>query len=478
MVQDFVFAAYRWLLSTAHVLEKLLPWIVIAVSAAVLLWVAVRRLDPDTAEAWRSRLSLSGVKLRTIALLGVFLLVLCGALVQARKTVGFRQMTVEESPASRRNVPQLGGIVQYAPRVGVMQEKTYTRTMRVPPYYVDRLGTEGLQVLAPYLNDPSAENVTKLVDSFKKSGTDVIFTRELTRIDEVPISADAAEVKVAFDHHGSASGHRYYDAKFDGQYRFRNPLDQPAEMRVTFPLPQGGGTVQGFAISSGSKRVTEPDEHGEYAWVDTVPAHGDAVVNTHYAVTGSRGFAYALGSEQRRIGDFHLVASSSQAPRYLKTGIYPTSTTSNTSDWKLKDVITAQSITMIFPSLDLDSQLLDKTLTFAPLVLLLFAIAAFLINPQRVVVGSLAFGMGMLGMAVLSSYASPMIATLAGAALAVLAGGFALNKTMGWLASLGCGLLCISFLSAEHGGLIAWCLGMVFVLGLLATRMRPRAMAT
>ncbi|MEA2554549.1 MAG: hypothetical protein QOJ65_2725, partial [Fimbriimonadaceae bacterium] len=223
------------------------------------------------------------------------------------------------------------------------QERTYTRRLTLPSYYTQRLGAEGLQVLAPYLLDPSAENVLRLSDSFKKSGRDVVFTRELTRIDELPVPTDVANVKVDFDHRGSASGQRHYEATFDAQYRFRNPKGEPANMRVNFPLPQGGGTMQGFYIEADGKRVTEPDERGQYAWVGTIQPGATVTAVAHYTVTGSRGFAYALGSERRRIGDFHMVANSSQAPRYAKSGIYPTKLSGSASEWSLKDVMTAQS---------------------------------------------------------------------------------------------------------------------------------------
>lgn len=461
MVQDFVLAAYRWLLSTANVFRHLLPYLLLALIALGALYLALRRLDPETAASAGNVLRRNKSRLRQLALLSLSVLLLCGGLVQARKMVRFRQLTVEEAPASRRYVPELGGIVQYAPRVAVMESRTYTRTLTLPPSYVENIGSEGLQVLSPYLSDPSAENVIRLADTFKRSGRDVLFTRELTRIDEVPISADLAEVKVGFDHRGSASGHRHYEAVFDGEYRFRNPRPEAAQMRFTFPLPQGGGTMQGFALTSGRTRVTEPDQHGEYAWAGTVGPNETVVVSAHYTVTGSRGFAYALGSERRRIGQFHMVAESSEQPRYAKSAIFPTSVRGGASEWRLKDVITAQSIFMLFPNLDLPAQLLDKTLSFLPLILLAFTLAAFLLAPDRAFAATLAFAAGLLGMAVLSTYVSPTLATLAGASVATLSAGLVLKRSIGWAIASAAGLLCLIFLSGEHGALLAWSLALV-----------------
>lgn len=469
MVQDFVLACYRWLLSGANVVRHLLPLTLAATVLGLALWLAFRRFDPETAATWRPAFTRLSGRAKQLLATSLALLLLCGALVQAKKVIAFRQMTVEQAPASRRNVPQLSGVDQYAPSVAVIQERTYTRTLMLPPQYVERIGTEGIQILSPYLSDPSAENVVKLVDSFKRSGQDVVFTRQLTRLDEVPVSADTAQVNIGFQHLGAASGQRHYEATFDGEYRFRNPQPQPANMRFIFPLPMGGGTMQGFYLESGGQRITEPDQHEQYSWNGLVQPGATVVVKAHYKLTGSHGFNYALGSERRRIGDFHLVASSSQSPQYGKAGIFPTRVTSHTSEWQLKDVLTAQSISLLFPRLDLQSQLLDKTLSFLPLVLVLFGLTAFWLLPGRALWGTVGLGLGLLGMAVLSAYVSPPVATLVGAGLAVVIGGVGLGRLAGWLLALMAGLLSIAFLSVEHGALVAWCL-MIVAVGVLLVR--------
>ncbi|RYG22933.1 hypothetical protein EON82_15605, partial [bacterium] len=112
---------------------------------------------------------------------------------------------------------------------------------------------------------------------------------------------------------------------FDGTYRFRNPRAAEANIRFNFPLPQGGGTLQEFVIEAGGKRITDPDDKGMYAWTGSVSAGAEVVARLRYRVTGAGAYDYVLGSERRRIGDFRLVATSDQAPKFGRSGIFPTS---------------------------------------------------------------------------------------------------------------------------------------------------------
>jgi len=246
MVQDFVFAAYRWILGTADILRQSLPLIVIAVSSGAIIWLVYRKIDPEGQVAFGKRLATARPRILQIVLVALSTLVLGASLVQSGKTVQSRRQTIQQASASRRREPNLSGIAQFAPAIAIVQDKTYTRTLTLPPDFATRVGAEGIQVLSPYLQDPSSENVLKLVDSFKRSGRDVIFTRELTRRDEIPVPGDFADVKVDFKDEGAPSGRRHYSAEFVGEYRFKNPTANAAPMRFVFDLPEGGGTVQEF----------------------------------------------------------------------------------------------------------------------------------------------------------------------------------------------------------------------------------------
>ncbi|HTQ09006.1 MAG TPA: hypothetical protein VMI31_02940 [Fimbriimonadaceae bacterium] len=471
MVQDFVDAAYRWVLGTADIVRQLLPLIVFGILAAAAVWLAYRKIDPEGQAEFGKRLRSGSGHAGRAALVALATLVLGGLLVQAGKTVQSRRDTIEQATASRRREPNLSGIVQFAPAIALVEDKTYTRSLTLPPDFATRIGAEGIQVLAPYLSDPSSDNVLKLVDSFKRSGQDVVFTRQLTRRDELPVAADGAEIKVVFHDEGAPSGRRHYNAEFTGEYRFRNPRPDAAPMRFVFDLPEGGGTVQEFYIEILGTRMMEPDEQGVYAWNGTIPAGQTVTAHVHYRVSGAAEYDYRLGSERRRIGDFHLVTMCPQPPQYAKSGIYPTSLSGAQSEWRLKDVLTSQSISLVFPRADLQSQLLNKTISVLPAALALFALAALLLCSDRAFWGSAAFGVALLAVPVLSAYLTPAVATVIGAVLAAAAGGLVLRNPRGWIVSILAAALTTVFLTVEHGGLAAWIIAVVAV-GLIALQ-RP-----
>lgn len=441
--------------------KQFLPLIVFAILGAAIVWLAYRKIDPEGQTKFGDRLKGIRGRIGQVCLLGLVSMILSGGIVQTHKTIQTRRDTILQASASRRPEPNLSGVVQFAPVVAVIEDKTYSRTLTLPPDFATRVGSEGIQVLAPYLQDPSAENVTKLVDSFKRSGQNVEFTRQLTRRDEVPVPADAADIKIGFRDEGAPSGRRHYDAEFVGEYRFKNPRPAEATMRFAFDLPQGGGTVQEFFVEIAGQRITEPNERGLYAWEGQVAPNALVVAHVHYQVTGAAQFDYRLGSERRRIGDFHLVTVSPQAPQFSKSGIYPANMSGSTAEWRLHDVLTAQSISLVFPRADLQAQLLDKTMSILPVALVLFALASFWIAPERALWSSAAFGIALLAIPVLSAYTSPVIATLGGAALSILAGGMVLRGGKGWIIAILAGTSTCIFLTIEHGGLAAWILAAI-----------------
>ncbi len=109
-------------------------------------------------------------------------------------------------------------------------------------------------------------------------------------------------------------------------------------------------------------------------------------------------------------------------------------------------------------------------MTMIPVALVLFALGALFFAPQRAVWGTVAFGVGMLGVQVISAYATAGVATLAGMGFGIFAGGLVLKSTKGWLIALLAGLLPTVFLSIEHGGLLAWVIAVVALALLLFGR--------
>jgi hypothetical protein len=477
MVQQIVSAFIATLKTVGDTLMRLAPAIALALGAlaiaATLMWAADR-------EGFRTRVTSAGMTLRRSAgwlAVAMLVSVLWLVLQKIGPIVGEEQYRERQVQYTTREDPSLSGVYQYGPIAGFVQEKTFTRTLTLPPAFLDRIGAEGVQTLSPYLQDPSAENVLKLADTFRKSGQDVIFTREVTRLEETPIPFSSADVKVKleFKDTGAASRKSFYDAHYDSTYTFKNPLAQPATCRFRFSLPQAG-TIRGLSISVKGTPVGEPDEQGAYGWEGTLQPGATATANVKYSTQGGGDWRYDIGSGHRRIESFTLTVDADEPARFLRGALYPTKRDGNRMVWQLENVITNQHVDLHFPGHGADQESRAKALGFLPisLAMLLGGIALYswrlrrALEPGTVALATVGFTIGLGATAILLLYMpllpATLIATTVGTGLAVQVLGLRYIAPVGLAAALP-----LVFVSDLHSGLIA-----IFSLALAFVTLMPR----
>ena len=482
MTQEIVVSAWSALLRATGNLIALAPVLLATLLVLGGLWIALRRIDPPRADRLAERYRDARPRLRALASTGAAVLVLGAALVLATNAVRDREArrrgAVATTAKEGRRAANLLPVVQFAPVAAVIEETTYRRTLVLPADVLDRLGPQGAGVLAPYLGDPSAEGVTSLFDKFRRSGPNVVYTRELSRRDERPVTVERARIDAVF-----AFRERVYTNTFSAEYDWTNPTDAPAEMRFSFPVPQHSGLLSGLNVTvrpenGAAKTVSEPDPRtGTYLWSGTVPARGRVQATVRYDAEGAREYRYVLGSDRRKIADFEFRLRGDRTPRFLRDGVFPTSTNGSAATWTLRDVLSSSSIAVGFSGADAREEALARTLAWLPAVLALFALGAWIVRPERAWRAALGFGAGLLGVAALASYLPPFAAVVVGAALAAVAGTVALGTLRGFLVSLGAGLLACVFLTSIHGTLAAWLLALVALGPILAPR-GPRRRST
>jgi hypothetical protein len=381
--------------------------------------------------------------------------------------------------------------------------------LTLPPDFLQRIGADGLGVLSPYLVDPTAQNVLKLADSFKRSGQDVVFTREVTREDEAPMSFDAADVKLTFHRLQEQA----YDVDFAGTYTFTNTTGAPIKGRFLFSLPQGGGTVQNLKVEVGGQDITEssstgasgrpgatypgapmsqppepmspaepmgmnPNAEGVYSWTGQMGPGEKRQATVRYKAVGAGGWSYDLGSSRRRVKAFSLQATLDGPVQFSKRSIQPSSRSGNVIAWKLTDVVTSQQLALTFPR---DVRLREsylQSLATLPATLILFGLGVLLvgwrlgaaIRPSQLAYGLIVFGLGLGATVALANYLGPVVAVFLGPLTgAILAGGI-----FGWrslLAILPIALLPAASLSPQNTGL--WVLVLAAV-GLVGYHYLPR----
>jgi hypothetical protein len=324
-------------------------------------------------------------------------------------------------------------MVQGAPRASFISQKTYRRILTIPPFLISRVTAEGVGALAPYLTDPSTENVTRLVDSFRRSGRNVVFQRDATLLVETPIKLDASTVDASIDLVDPTFGGRrtYYRATFDGKYIVHNPTGREARVRFTFPLPTGSGTLREVRFLVDGKPITVTDLTNGYVWDGTLPDNGTMTFEIAYANQGARGWAYSLSSRREPIAKLDLTVHANRAPKFARYSLFPTSVTHGitggyTAEWHLQNVVTAQDAGLVFSRLDV-REMLAKMLTFAPIALFvgIVFVAAYAwrrglrVTSSQATVAVLGFALGLALAGILTWYLPVVAGVFVGCVVAV-----------------------------------------------------------
>jgi hypothetical protein len=363
----------------------------------------------------------------------------------------------ESAEATANPVPDAPPITQVGPVVAALKEHTYTRTLTLPPMFLQRIGTDGVGTLAPYLSNPSTDDVLRLVDTFRRSGQDVVFTRQVTQLEEDPIPFTTSQVHVSFRR---LTG-RAYDADFEGHYVFQNQNSEPINARFLFTLPNDN-TIRNLSVSVGGQAIAEQNQTGAYEWRSQLNPGERREAVIHYRAIGAQTWRYDLGSRRRRVEQFQLDTSAGGAARFLRGSLQPTGRASNGAmRWDLSNVVTAQEIGLSFPPNTEGRDAYLQALSALPASLALFLVGMFVVGwrfrlnlaPGSLVLSVVTFTFCLGASAILANYVGPIIAVilapLVGVALVVrMSGRYAL------LAAAPTALLPALFLSPEHSGLL------------------------
>jgi hypothetical protein len=392
----------------------------------------------------------------------------------ARQDIRWR----ESAEATANPVPDAPPVHQFGPSIAALAERTYTRTLTLPPDFLERIGNEGVSVLSPYLSDPSAENVLRLVDTFRRSGRDVLFTRQVTRLDEEPLPITSSVVRVKFKRLGG----RAFNTEFEGRYGFQNSTAQPFTARFLFPLPEAG-TIQDLQVAVGTETVKEPNDSGAYEWKGTLQAGERREAVVRYRVLGARTWNYDLGSRRRRVQQFVLEATPGGPVRFQRGSLQPNVRAGETLRWELSNVVTAQQVGIAFPRDVTQRESYLQALTALPASFALFLVGVLALgfwfrqppDPGQLAGGIVLFTLGLGASLVLTNYLGPIVAIILGPVVGAFLAGRLLGR-YSLPAALPAALLPATFLSPQHSGLLVLILASLTLLVLfLAARTRSGA---
>jgi hypothetical protein len=377
--------------------------------------------------------------------------------------------------------PNTTATVQQGPTATYLTERTYTRTLTLPPALLRRVGEEGVQVLAPYLQDPSADNIVRLSDQFTRSGQNVVFSREATLQSQEYITLDSSKVTATLNFADTAGGGRqsYYNAVFDGLYTFKNPLATMSTVRFTFPLPNGSGTLSGFQMSVNGQPFEAADLSGGSSWEAQLEGGATVNVRVTYRHQGSRGWSYDLSARREPVKSFDLAIKTDQATKFQRYSLFPTRVErsafgrAEVLHWQLQNAITAQNVAVVFEQGSL-RETLAKLHHFSPVALLLgslllliwAAVNRLTLSPLRLALALLGLSLGFVFGGVLTGYLLPLPAELLGAALGLGLALLSLGRAYLW-PLLPTVLAPLTFLSVGNAGLLLGLLAIVTLVLLL-----------
>jgi len=268
--------------------------------------------------------------------------------------------------------------VQQALTDTYLAERTYTHILTLLPALLRRVREEVVQVLSPYLHDPSSASIVSLRDRFTRSGQDVVFSRETTLQTQEYITLASSKVAADLNFVDAASGSRqsYYNGVFDGQYAFANPLSTPATVRFAFPLPRGSGALSGFTMTVNGQPYSAADLTDGSVWEGQVAGGAPVTVRVVYCHQGSRGWSYDLSQRREPVKSFDLTIRADQPAKFQRYSLFPTSVDrsafggSQTLRRNLQNAITAQNVAVMFEQGSL-RETLAELYHFTPLSLLL-----------------------------------------------------------------------------------------------------------
>lgn len=272
-----------------------------------------------------------------------------------------RQARARHAVYATRGDQAGGDTVQYAPSAAYQELTTREQTLTFSEHVFE---TFGLAALPGWSAPDAAPHILNVTDRLEKTphATFIRRTLEFQQFQSVPLEASLLALDLEFVPDSVA-----YQAKFSGRFTFTNPLDRPARMRFTFPLPGDSGTLTGF------KLTVDGTTSGENVWEGDVDPHQSVTVTVAYQNRGRRSWTYSPTNRRESLGHFRLdLTSDNHRITFRRDSLFPTATYPGGWEWDLQEVITSQDVSLFFPATP-KPELTAKAMSFTPLLLILIA---------------------------------------------------------------------------------------------------------
>jgi len=223
---------------------------------------------------------------------------------------------------------------------------------------------------------------TETVETKDENGRVVHKEVKKPALHSIPAALESTRAAVDLDLEHRQKGllwYSTYTVTFKGTYTFRNPDNEPRQLRLRFPLPAQDALFDNFAfIVDGRPASPGSDVSKQVMAAASVPAHGVVTLDVQYQSRGLENWTYAFASSgAAQVRDFNLVMRTNFREIDFPAGtVSPGQKTETPNGWTLTwnfaNLISGQSVGMQLPEKLNPGPFAARVTFFAPVSLLFF----------------------------------------------------------------------------------------------------------
>ena len=179
-----------------------------------------------------------------------------------------------------------------------------------------------------------------------------------------------------------------YQVDFAGAYRFSNPSDQPQEVTFRMHLPASQAVYDDLNFSVNDVSVATSSEKNEAVAKLQLQPHETAALRVAYRSHGLDNWSYGFGDEVTQVKDFQLhITTNFPGFDLLENTLSPTEESRQPNGWDLvwsyKNLVSGYHVGIALPQKLQPGPLAGRISYFAPVSLLFFFFALFLLTTVR-----------------------------------------------------------------------------------------------
>ena len=179
-----------------------------------------------------------------------------------------------------------------------------------------------------------------------------------------------------------------YQVDFSGAYRFSNPSDQAQDVTFRMRLPASQAVYDDLVFSVNDVPLTISNQKTEAVATAQLQPHETAALRVAYRSHGMDSWSYGFGDEVTQVKDFQLhVTTNFPGFDLLENTLSPTQELRQADGWDLswnyKNLVSGYHVGIALPQKLQPGPLAGRISYFAPVSLLFFFFALFLLTTVR-----------------------------------------------------------------------------------------------